>query len=152
MVKRNPKDIFFVSIQLVLFFVYLFRLPKIDFTLPGWLQLTGIIMAIIGVIIAVAGLITLKKTLSPFPTPKENAELIQSGVYKFIRHPIYTGILFFTFGYSIYSENTLRLLIFFGLLVLFIFKATYEEKLLEEKFPNYTAYKKTAGMFWPWLK
>ncbi|MEO7834539.1 MAG: hypothetical protein ABIR50_04405, partial [Ginsengibacter sp.] len=56
---------------------------------------------------------------------------------------------FFTFGFSMYSENTLRLIIFLMLLVLFRFKAAYEEKLLQDKYLNYTDYKKTTGMFLP---
>lgn len=147
--KRNPKDIFFVGLQFILFVVYLFRIKGIDFTIPGWLQLAGLIIAIAGIIIALVSLLTLNKSLSPFPTPKESAELIQSGLYKYVRHPIYSGILFFTFGYSLYSENTLRLIISVSLLILFRFKAAYEEKLLQNKYPNYGAYKKTTGMFFP---
>jgi protein-S-isoprenylcysteine O-methyltransferase Ste14 len=150
--RRNPKDIFFVGIQLILFVVYLFRISKIDFAVPRWLQVAGLFLSVSGIIISLLSLLTLNKNLSPFPTPKQNAELIQSGIYKYIRHPIYSGILFITFGYSIYSENTLRLLIFFALLILFRFKAAYEEKLLQGKFPNYAAYKKTAGMFLPMVK
>ena len=148
--KRNPKDIFFVGIQLILFVIYIFRFPKIDFGIPSSVQWMGLVLSVAGIIISLDALLTLNKNLSPFPTPKKGAELIQSGIYKCVRHPIYLGILFFTFGFSIYSENTLRLLIFLALLILFIFKATYEEKLLQEKFPGYAAYKKTTGMLLPW--
>ena len=148
-VKRNPKDIFFVGIQLILFVVYLFRFSKIDFRIPGWLQLIGIFFSVAGIIISLASVAALNTNLSAFPTPKKSAELIKSGIYKYIRHPIYSGILFFTFGFSMYSENTLRLIIFFMLLVLFRFKAAYEEKLLLDKFPGYAAYKKVTGMFLP---
>ena len=150
--KRNPKDIFFVGIQLILFVGYLFRISKFDFGVPHWLQLIGILLSIAGIIVSITSIFTLNKSLSPFPTPKQSAELIQSGINKYIRHPIYSGILFFTFGFSMYSENTLRLLIFFTLLILFRFKAAYEEKLLQDKFSNYAAYKKTSGMFLPILK
>ena len=147
--KRNKKDIFFVGTQLILFVIYLFRLEKLDFIVPYWLQLTGIFFSIAGVIISLAALLTLNKSLSPFPTPKDSAELIQTGIYKYIRHPIYTGILIFTFGFSMYSENTLRLFIFVALLILFRFKAAYEEKLLQHKYADYTTYKQTTGMFLP---
>lgn len=150
--KRNPKDIFFVGIQLIFFAGYLFRFPKIDFPIPEWLKLTGIIFSVAGIIISIAALLTLNKSLSPFPTPKQSAELIQTGIYKYMRHPIYSGVLFFTFGFSMYSENTLRLFIFFALLILFMFKAAYEERLLQDKFSNYAAYIKTTGMFLPRMK
>lgn len=150
--KRNTKDIFFVGLQFILFVAYLFRFPKIDFKVPLWSQLIGISFSVIGIIISLASVFALKRNLSAFPTPKQSAQLIQSGIYKYVRHPIYSGILFFTFGFSIYSENTLRLLIFFMLLILFRFKATYEEKLLQDKFSNYVTYKKTTGMFLPRIK
>lgn len=150
--NRNPKDIFFVGIQLILFVTYLFRFSKIDFTIPCWLQLIGLFFSVAGIIVSLFSVISLNKNLSPFPTPKQSAELIQSGIYKYMRHPIYSGILFFTFGFSMYSESTLRLLIFCMLLILFGFKATYEEKLLQNKFSNYAVYKKTTGMFLPRMK
>lgn len=150
--KQNPKDIFFVSIQIILFAGYLLRISKIDFLVPVWLQWVGAFFWITGIIISLVSLLALNRNLSAFPTPKKSAELIQSGIYKYIRHPIYSGILFFTFGFSIYSENTLRILIFLLLLILFRFKAAYEEKLLQDKFPNYAAYKKTSGMFLPKIK
>lgn len=150
--KRNRKDIFFVGTQLILFATYLFRFLKIDFAIPRWLQLAGLIFSIAGIIISLASVIILNRNLSPFPTPKPGAELIQSGIYKYIRHPIYSGTLFFTFGYSLYSENTLRFLTFLALLILFRFKAAYEEKLLQNKYPNYESYKKTTGMFLPRMK
>ncbi|MEO8822300.1 MAG: isoprenylcysteine carboxylmethyltransferase family protein [Ginsengibacter sp.] len=150
--NRNPKDIFFVVIQLILLVAYLFRLSKIDFAVSVWLQWIGLFFSFAGIVISITSLLALNKNLSPFPTPKPGAELIQSGIYKYTRHPIYSSILFFTFGFSLYSENTLRLIIFFLLLILFRFKAIYEEKLLEDKYSNYDTYKKTTGMFLPKIK
>ena len=150
--KRNPKDIFFVGIQLILFVGYLFRILQIDFGVYHWLQLIGILLSIAGIIVLLASIFNLKKNLSLFPIPRKGATLVQSGKYKYIRHPIYSGILFFTFGFSMYSGNTLRLIIFFTLLILFRFKTAYEEKLLQDKFSNYAAYKKKSGMFLPILK
>ncbi|MBL0308185.1 MAG: isoprenylcysteine carboxylmethyltransferase family protein [Bacteroidetes bacterium] len=147
--KRNPKDIVFVSIQLVLFVIYLFRISPIDFVIIGWIKSIGLMLAVGGCIVLIAALITLNKNLSPFPTPKQTAELIQTGLYKYIRHPIYTGILFMALGYGLYSENTLRLIIFVLLIILFKLKATYEEHQLQIKFSDYAEYKKTSGMFLP---
>lgn len=139
----------FVGIQFILFIVYIFRFSKIDFAIPYWIKIAGMIFWILGIIISLAALITLNRNLSPFPTPLPNAKLIKYGIYKYIRHPIYSGILFFTLGFSLYSESTLRLVVFFLLLILFSFKAAYEERLLQNKFSNYEDYKKTTGMFLP---
>ncbi len=146
---RSRKDLSFVGVQLLLFLAYLFRIPAIDFSLHKGLQWFGLGFTVLGFFIAVGSVFALRKSLSVFPSPKVHAELIESGVYRFIRHPIYTGILFTTAGYAVYSGNGLRFLVFLALCALFWFKASYEEKLLSKKFANYERYKTKAGMFLP---
>ncbi len=146
--KPSPRDIFYVSVQILLFITYLFRLTSIDFHTSSLFRYAGLVFSIIGIALIIISSITLKKNLTPFPSPKDNSTLITTGVYKYIRHPIYTGILFTTAGYGVYSENTLRLLVFITLLILFISKAAYEETMLLKKFPQYKSYKtRTAALF-----
>lgn len=147
--KPSPKDIFYVSLQILLFITYLFRLPSIDFHTNFLFRNAGLVLSIIGIALIISSSITLKKNLTPFPSPRENSTLITSGVYKYIRHPIYTGILFTTAGYGVYSENTLRLVVFITLLILFVFKAEYEETQLIKKFPEYKDYKKQTAALMP---
>ncbi|MBA2761552.1 MAG: isoprenylcysteine carboxylmethyltransferase family protein [Segetibacter sp.] len=146
--KPAPKDIFYVSLQILLFITYLFRITTIDFYTSTLFRYAGLVLSIIGIALIIISSITLKKNLTPFPSPKDNSTLITTGVYKYIRHPIYTGILFTTAGYGVYSENTLRLLVFITMLILFVSKAAYEEALLIKKFPQYKTYKtRTAALF-----
>lgn len=149
--NRNRKDIFLVSIQFALFIVYCFRISSIDFKFNLWMQIIGLFFSISGIIIIGTAIITLNKNLSPFPTPKATAQLIQYGIYKYIRHPIYTGILSFTLGYGFYTDNSLRIIVGIALAILFKFKATYEEHLLQQKFSTYSNYQKSSGMFLPFL-
>jgi protein-S-isoprenylcysteine O-methyltransferase Ste14 len=53
---------------------------------------------ILGTIIALMAAINLGKNLTPLPRPKENAELIQGGLYRFVRHPIYFGVIMLSVG------------------------------------------------------
>ncbi|WP_417266182.1 methyltransferase family protein [Brumimicrobium sp.] len=76
--------------------------------------------------------------------------LIENGVYKFIRHPIYTGLILSFFGFAIISDSGYRILITAVLFLLFYFKTIYEEKRLIEKFPSYLEYKSRSGRFFPW--
>ena len=146
---RPPKDLFFVSVQVLLLGLFLFCIPDINFEIPMWLRWAGMAVFVTGVAVIVAGFVTLEKNLSAFPTPKRSSRLVQSGIYKSIRHPIYTGILFMASGLAFYSECTWRFIVFLSLLILFRFKAAYEEKLLTQRFSGYTEYKKTSGMFLP---
>jgi protein-S-isoprenylcysteine O-methyltransferase Ste14 len=112
----------------------------------------GLLLAIVGFLIALIAVLQLNKNLSPFPTPKENAILLENGLYKFVRHPIYSGLLLLFYGYGIYVDSIYKLLISSLLLVLFYFKTNYEEKQLERKFPDYSNYKQKAGRFLPKIK
>ncbi|MBS1593231.1 MAG: isoprenylcysteine carboxylmethyltransferase family protein [Bacteroidetes bacterium] len=149
--KRPFKDIAFVSVQFVLLFIFLFRISAIDFAVPGLIRYAGLALAIAGVIIIALSIAKLRRSLSAFPTPTHTAMLIDTGVYRYMRHPIYTGILAMALGWGLYSECTLRLLVFGSLLILFYFKASYEESLLSQKFSGYAAYRRRSGMFLPGL-
>lgn len=147
--KLQTADITFVLIQFVLFLLFILEIPQLQFTLPNFISIIGIIVAVVGFIIILIALLQLNKNLSPFPSPKSGSQLIQNGLYKYIRHPIYTGIILLFLGYSFYVTSGYKLLITLLLLVLFIFKSRYEEERLALTFKSYSKYKKTTGRFLP---
>jgi protein-S-isoprenylcysteine O-methyltransferase Ste14 len=147
--KLQTADITFVLIQFVLFLLFILEIPELQVTLPNFISITGIVVAVLGSIIILIALLQLNKNLSPFPSPKSGSQLIQNGLYKYIRHPIYTGILMLLSGYSLYVTSGYKLLISLLLLVLFIFKSRYEENRLALAFKSYSKYKKTTGRFLP---
>lgn len=148
---KNSKDFLFVSIQFLLFAMYLFDFfPKID--IPDFYTYLGLFFAIFGILISIISLANLDKNLTVFPTPKQNSELITNGLYKLSRHPIYTGILFFVFGFAIFWQSYYKLFISVLLLILFYLKTLYEEKQLSKKFPEYVHYQKIVGRFIPKIK
>ncbi len=143
------KDIVLVSIQAVLLVGYLFRIPRFDVHFHHTACYAGLCIAIVGGVVILYSIITLNTSLTPFPSPKSNGQLITSGLYKYIRHPIYTGILLFTSGYGVYSNSGFRLIISLALFVLFIYKAKYEEGMLKDKFPGSGEYMSATHMFLP---
>ena len=147
--ERNSKDYILVGFQVILFFLYIFDLQIWNVVIPEWLRQTGLILAIFGVLLFLIAMLQLNKNLSPFPSPKSGSELVRSGLYKFIRHPIYTGILIAFLGFALFSESIYRILITFGLYLLFLIKTEYEEHRLQEKFSEYDRYKKVTGRFLP---
>lgn len=147
-VKR--KDYFFVSLQLVLFFCFIFDLNW-SMNLDLGLRETGFWIGVIGGAIILLALLQLNTNLSPFPTPKNNSVLLQHGLYKYMRHPIYTGIIILFTGYSFYRNSFYKLGISLLLLLLFYFKSKYEELRLEQKFLEYKQYKKRTNRFVPWF-
>lgn len=148
---KSWKDYLFVSIQFLLFGLYAFDfLPP--FKIPQLVKYIGLIFSILGFIIALLSVVQLNKNLTVFPTPKTDSELITFGMYKFSRHPIYTGLILFTFGYAIFKASLFKVLIALVLLLLFYFKTNYEEQKLLQKFPNYKDYKKKVNRFFPKIK
>lgn len=145
----KQKDLTFVTIQFTLFGVYLLPISVYDLVVPFALRITGLGLFLVGAVVIILALLALNRHLSAFPTPKADGELIESSVYKRVRHPIYTGILLGTLGMALYSESVVRLLIFAALLLLFTLKARYEEQLLLGKYPGYAAYMTRTGMFLP---
>ncbi|MEM9328543.1 MAG: isoprenylcysteine carboxylmethyltransferase family protein [Bacteroidota bacterium] len=143
------KDYFFVGVQLLLFALYIREYQNWQFQSPDVLRIIAGIGAVGGTLLIGVALFQLGAGLTPFPTPRDNGELVRGGVFAFIRHPIYAGILGATFGWALMQGSGWKLGIVVLLYGLFHFKSKYEEALLTAKFPDYEAYRKVTGRFFP---
>lgn len=144
---KSKKDYIYVSIQFVLFVVYIFPIQSNSIDLPEWLRYSGLIILSFGLVLALVALFQLNTKLSPFPTPVSNAKLIITGAYKIARHPIYSALIFSGIGYALFKASWYKALITLLLLILFYFKSQYEEKLLTKKFSGYSLYQKKTRRF-----
>jgi protein-S-isoprenylcysteine O-methyltransferase Ste14 len=138
-----------VTIQFLLFVIYLYNPFKKTIYQGNHLNFTALIVFFIGLLVMLFSILALRKSISPFPSPKKNADLIQHGIYHYVRHPIYTSILLVTFGWAIYTNSLFRIFIFILFIFLFEIKSNYEEKLLINKFYDYQNYKKITGKYFP---
>jgi protein-S-isoprenylcysteine O-methyltransferase Ste14 len=83
----------------------------------------------------------LGRSLTPGTEPLSDGELVTSGAYTHVRHPIYTGLVLALAGYTLaWSNWTLALLFGFLALKYFQAKAAVEEDWLMERFPGYKSY------------
>ena len=147
--KRDKKSIYYVAVQFFLFGLFAFIPPLLRWSFPFLFHVGGYLLMIMGVLILFMAFYNLGSNLSPFPRPKANAKLVTRGIYRYIRHPIYTAILFGAFGVFLVSGALSQLLIYVLLCILFWYKSGYEEELLVKKFPDYEEYKSTSGRFFP---
>jgi protein-S-isoprenylcysteine O-methyltransferase Ste14 len=148
--KKSWKDYVFVSIQFGLFGLYAFEfLPIYEF--PTVLRYLGLVVAAVGISLMLIALLQLGTNFTAYPTPTTDAKLVSSGMYKFSRHPIYSGIILFIFGYGFWDNSNYKLIIAVILVVLFYVKTTYEEQQLLQKFRDYEAYQKKVNRFFPRL-
>ena len=99
-------------------------------------------------IIGIASVISFrlaKTTISPFH-PNQTSHIVQTGIYRFSRNPVYLSLAIFLIAFAIYLENATALLV----IPLFIWSINYlqiqpEEQMLEQKFgEEYLAYKKAV--------
>jgi protein-S-isoprenylcysteine O-methyltransferase Ste14 len=78
-------------------------------------------------------------------------QLVRSGIYRYIRHPMYTSQILFT-GMLVMNYFTwVRLAVFLLLSVDFLYKIAYEEKLMMKHYPDYSEYKKKSSSLIPFL-
>jgi protein-S-isoprenylcysteine O-methyltransferase Ste14 len=145
--KRS--DFIFVGIQMALFLALLFPIIGYNFIIIDEVKIITTIIKWLGFALITVAILQLNKNISPFPTPKQGSQLIQSGVFKYIRHPIYTGILLVAFCIAICNGSVWQCTTSFLLLILFYFKSSYEEKKLSKVFFEYNNYKQKAGRFLP---
>ena len=107
---------------------------------PRQFSFAGIPLAVVGALGFVWAARSLGKSLTPYPRPRESGELIVTGPYKFLRHPIYAaGFLFFLgVGLSSSLPATLGAI---ALGALWWRKAAVEEAHLTARFPEYADYR-----------
>ena len=112
----------------------------------------GVIMNIAGVVIAIMARRTLAGNWSSGVVLKENHELITTGLYSYVRHPIYTGILLMALGTALVNGTLASIALFVIVLAFLTYKAVKEEQLLTQHFPNeYPAYKARVKRIVPFV-
>jgi protein-S-isoprenylcysteine O-methyltransferase Ste14 len=82
---------------------------------------------------------------------KENHELVERGPYRFVRHPIYSGILLMVLGTALISGTVSGFALFVLCCLGLWLKARQEERLLARHFPAYSSYKARVRAVIPFL-
>lgn len=117
--------------------------PAFGFPLPArhWLSL---MVAAMGIVVAVAGIVSFRNartTVNPM-RPESASALVESGVYRFTRNPMYLGFLIVLMGWAVFLANVLSALLLVGF-VLYMnrFQIIPEERALLERFGDaFSAY------------
>ena len=147
----------YVVVQFILFGLVLFG-PT---TLPGWPaweqpwlttgRIVGLLLGGLGGLLAVGGVLSLGNNLTAVPRPKENAQLVKNGAYRWVRHPIYSGLILGALGLALLRASWLGLLYALILFIFFDVKSRREEVWLREKYEGYAAYQRQARKLIPFI-
>jgi protein-S-isoprenylcysteine O-methyltransferase Ste14 len=112
----------------------------------------GAVVCVIGLLVAIWSRRTLAGNWSSNVTFKQGHELITAGPYRFVRHPIYTGILLMCFGSATANGRLQAWLGFLILCIGFWIKLQQEESLMLRHFPDeYPSYRKRVKALVPFL-
>lgn len=113
------------------------------------LALAGAALTALGVALIVWGFVSLGDALTPFPRPRDGVSLRRQGAYRFVRHPIYAGVIVAGVGWSLWWLSAAGLLPVLALAVFFDRKAAYEETWLRKKYEDYDDYARRVKKFIP---
>jgi len=102
-------------------------------------------------VMLVAGAVALGSNLSILPSPREGAQVVRHGVYRWVRHPIYSGVILLVVGWAVYRGDLFHVVLAVGIGLFFAAKASREERYLQDRFPDYTGYRRRSWRFVPWV-
>jgi protein-S-isoprenylcysteine O-methyltransferase Ste14 len=111
----------------------------------------GVLLCAAGIALAIWARTTLGRNWSPVPSIKQEHELVITGAYRFVRHPIYTGMWFALFGSAMAGPPAWLAGLAFAS-VIFAFRVRREEGLMMRQFPaEYPAYMKRTKAVIPFV-
>jgi protein-S-isoprenylcysteine O-methyltransferase Ste14 len=145
------------GVRLLLAVIVIFGLFSLDSApvsrfgeLPASFQAIGAALAILGLVYATWARMALGRNWGMPMTRHESPELVTSGPYRLVRHPIYTGLIAMWIGTSLVYPFAAVLCAF--MIVYMVFSSLREERDMEERFPEaYSAYKRRSKMLVPFL-
>ena len=132
-------------------FAFTRRLDFANYQLPVWTGVVGTIVFAAGIWLILRAQVDLGKSWSPSVEFRPGQQLVTSGVYRRIRHPMYAGFFIWAFAQPLLVQNWVA---GFGMLVVFVpmflYRAPREERLMLEQFGNeFREYAKRTGRIIP---
>ena len=140
----------YVAAQAVLMVLLVVPLPGGRvWVLPAWAVVVCIVVGVVGLGVMVVGGSALGRGLTASPMPNDRAELRTGGMYRYVRHPMYSGTLLAGAALVVWSGSLVRLGVLVALGALFTVKARWEEQRLAQTFDGYADYARRTPRFVP---
>ncbi|GLI59508.1 hypothetical protein VaNZ11_001400 [Volvox africanus] len=120
-------------------------------TLKGLVDFVATLALTTGLVFIATAFFNLGRSISPLPEPRKKHQLVVSGIYGYVRHPMYGGLLLAGFGLAVLTRNETRLAILALLWWVLENKVTVEEKALAARYPEYAEYKAKVKKLFPFV-
>jgi protein-S-isoprenylcysteine O-methyltransferase Ste14 len=143
-----------IRVAIILVILLLVRSKALGHPSPTsnpWLLGVGLVVFVLGLVVAIWARVYLGRNWGMPMTEKVDPELVTTGPYRRIRHPIYSGIVLAMIGTTIaVSLYWLVAVVLLG--AYFLFSASMEECFMVTRFPDsYPQYKRSTKKFIPYL-
>lgn len=147
--KRSTIGWLWVGGQAILLGCLILLPGRDDWPTPSWLQSLAAVLFFAGLGLIVLASLGLGRGLTPTPVPSERGALTTGGFYRYVRHPIYTGVLAVVAGMTLRSGSWIVLAIAVLTVAFFDRKAAWEEQQLTAHYTDYPAYAAATPRFIP---
>ncbi len=114
--------------------------------------IVGSILTVIGVIGALWSRTVLGRNWSGYATYKEGHELVTSGPYRIVRHPMYLSIILMLIGTIVYYGSLLILVALVGFTIMFVRRIHKEDAYMQQLFgKRFERYAQSTRALIPWV-
>jgi protein-S-isoprenylcysteine O-methyltransferase Ste14 len=110
---------------------------------------TAILLLGLSAACGIAGTIALGRNLTPYPHSQDDTALVTSGIYGWMRHPLYTALILWASGWSLWWGSWPAGFGTVALVFFIILKARVEERHLLSRYPAYADYQRRVRGFIP---
>lgn len=112
----------------------------------------GLTLFILGMTVALVAVGTLRAFYHSTLIIREDHQLVTHGIYRYVRHPVYLGVIIAIIGIPVYTSSLYGFLIMLALIPVILNRIRLEERLLTEEFGEaYLEYKATTRKLIPFI-
>ncbi len=111
----------------------------------------GVVGLVVGIVFVAGGVLGLGRNLTALPHPIDDGQMVQAGLYSVVRHPIYAGVIFGSFGAALLAVSLAGVIMAALVLIFFDRKSRREEAWLTEKYAEYAQYRLKVRKLIPFI-
>jgi len=143
--------LFFALIAiLVLYAIHHPWMQSLDFYLPAWLRWLGFIIGLLAIALMIWVELELGRQFSPQLQLRQEHQLITSGPYSRVRHPLYTALIAYGLSLALVSANWFFVAFFILSMFGLFLRVPKEERMMLDQFGDqYRTYMQHTGRFFP---
>jgi protein-S-isoprenylcysteine O-methyltransferase Ste14 len=107
----------------------------------------GTVLTVFGWIAMIGAILQIRRAISVLPVANDRTKLTTTGFFRWSRHPIYVGVICWVIGTAIQRPSFVTLLCSVLLIAVLWGKTVFEERDLNETFPEYREYQRSTRRF-----